>query len=29
MIQEFLKTVPLFRELDDDELIQVLMDSSS
>jgi CRP-like cAMP-binding protein len=25
MIQEFLKTVPLFRELDDDELIQVLM----
>lgn len=25
MIQEFLKTVPLFRELDDDELAQVLM----
>ena len=25
MIQEFLKTVPLFRELDDDELTQVLM----
>jgi CRP-like cAMP-binding protein len=25
MIQEFLKTAPLFRELDDDELIQVLM----
>jgi CRP-like cAMP-binding protein len=25
MIQEFLKTVPLFRELDDEELAQVLM----
>jgi CRP/FNR family transcriptional regulator, cyclic AMP receptor protein len=25
MIQEFLKTVPLFRDLDDDELLQVLM----
>jgi len=25
VIQEFLKTVPLFRELDDDELAQVLM----
>lgn len=25
MIQEFLRTVPLFRELDDDELAQVLM----
>ena len=25
MIQEFLKTVPLFRELDDDDLAQVLM----
>ena len=25
MIQPFLKTVPLFRELDDDELAQVLM----
>jgi len=25
MIQEFLRTVPLFRELDDDELTQVLM----
>src|SRR6185436_12166523 len=25
MIQEFLKTVPLFRELDDDELTHVLM----
>jgi CRP-like cAMP-binding protein len=25
MIQQFLKTVPLFRELDDDELTQVLM----
>jgi len=25
MIQEFLKTVPLFRELDDDELAQILM----
>lgn len=25
MIQEFLKTVPIFRELDDEELIQVLM----
>lgn len=25
MIQEFLRTVPLFRELDDDELTQILM----
>jgi CRP/FNR family transcriptional regulator, cyclic AMP receptor protein len=25
MIQEFLRTVPIFRELDDDELLQVLM----
>jgi CRP/FNR family cyclic AMP-dependent transcriptional regulator len=25
VIQEFLKTVPLFRELDDDDLAQVLM----
>ncbi len=25
MIQEFLKTAPLFRDLDDDELLQVLM----
>ena len=25
MIQEFLRTVPLFRELDDDELAQILM----
>jgi CRP/FNR family cyclic AMP-dependent transcriptional regulator len=25
LIQEFLRTVPLFRELDDDELIQILM----
>lgn len=25
MIQEFLRTIPLFRELDDDELAQILM----